>query len=99
MFPNPLRKSPLPDDTDRGGDSAPRDSLHDPLQMGITIVGVTAVFGSAGWWLDKRLHTFPILLVIGAVVGLAGIIYVTSRRLKESDRPPQGSESSGHESK
>jgi hypothetical protein len=87
MSPSRPKRSPQPDkaESDPLLSSPVRDSLHDPLQMGITIVGVTAAFGGAGWWLDRRLHTFPILLVIGAFVGLIGIIYATAKRLRESD--------------
>jgi F0F1-type ATP synthase assembly protein I len=53
--------------------------------MGITIVGVTVIFGGAGWWLDKRLGTFPILLIIGAIVGFAGVLYTSAKRLREQD--------------
>jgi F0F1-type ATP synthase assembly protein I len=86
--PNRLTRSLLPnkDKPDPLHTPAAHDSLHDPLQMGITIVGVTIVFGGIGWWLDRRLHTFPILLVIGAVVGLTGIIYTMAKRLRASDR-------------
>ena len=63
------------------------DYVRDPLQMGLLIVGVTAAFGGAGWWLDKLLHTFPFLMVLGAVVGLFGILYVTIKRLQQSDKP------------
>lgn len=57
--------------------------------MGLTIVGVTAALGGAGWWLDSLLGTFPFLMVIGAAAGMFGIIYVTVVRLRSSDKPPQ----------
>ncbi len=63
------------------------DYVRDPLQMGLTIVGVTVAFGGAGWWLDRMLHTFPFLMVLGAVFGLFGILYVTVKRLQQSDKP------------
>lgn len=63
------------------------DYLRDPLQMGLTIVGVTAALGGAGWWLDSRLGTFPVLMVIGAAAGLFGIIYISVIRLRESEKP------------
>jgi F0F1-type ATP synthase assembly protein I len=84
-----LKKSPPPEPSEQDSLYQPvvKDSLHDPLQMGITIVGVTVVFGAAGWWIDRRLHTFPIFLILGAIVGLSGIIYATAKRLRESDSP------------
>ncbi len=63
------------------------DYLRDPLQMGLTIVGVTIAFGGAGWWLDSVIGTFPFLMTIGAALGLFGILYVTVKRLKASDKP------------
>ncbi len=60
--------------------------LRDPLQMGITIVGITAAFGGAGWWLDSLLGTFPILMALGAMLGLFGIIYLTYIQLRASDK-------------
>lgn len=55
-------------------------------------MGTTAAFGGAGWWLDARLHTFPVLLAVGAVLGLFGILYVTYQRLRVEDdarQPPK----------
>jgi F0F1-type ATP synthase assembly protein I len=60
--------------------------IGDPLQVGFTIVGVTALFGAVGWWLDTRLHTFPICFFLGAVLGLFGIIYSFVLRLREQER-------------
>lgn len=57
--------------------------MRDPLQTGLTIVAVTALFGGAGWWLDSLLNTFPMLMVLGAIAGLVGTIYVMALRLKE----------------
>jgi F0F1-type ATP synthase assembly protein I len=78
----PPRKPNEPLSAESSG--AGRD-LNDPLQIGITIVGTTAILGGIGWWLDSILHTFPILMAIGATLGLFGIIYATYLRLKEAD--------------
>ncbi len=55
--------------------------------MGFQIVGVTAIFGGLGWWVDRLLHTFPFLMVAGAVLGMFGIIYLMYLRLRASDLP------------
>jgi hypothetical protein len=80
-----MNGSPPPDRPSPG-----RGFLRDPLQLGIIIVGTTAIFGGAGWWLDTRLHTFPVLLAVGAALGLFGILYVTYQRLRseENENPP-----------
>ena len=87
MKTNPSNESSPPDPNQRRIIRPPsRDFLHDPLQLGLTIVGITAAFGGAGWWIDSRLHTFPFLMVLGAVAGLFGVIYTTVLRLRQSDR-------------
>lgn len=80
-----MTKSPPPE-SGRDRFVANRSALGDPLQAGITIVGVTAIFGGVGWWLDRRFHTFPILLFLGAACGLFGIIYSFVLRLRAQDR-------------
>ena len=78
--------SPPPDRPSRS------EFFHDPLQLGVTIVGTTAAFGGAAWWLDSLLHTFPILMAIGAALGLFGILYLTYQRLRtenDAKRPPE----------
>jgi hypothetical protein len=92
--PSRMTGSPPPDRPSSG-----RGFLRDPLQLGVTIVGTTAAFGGAGWWLASRLHTFPVLLAVGAVSGLFGILYMTYQRLRTEDddrqpprtRPPEAS--------
>jgi F0F1-type ATP synthase assembly protein I len=65
---------------------ADRNYRRDPLQIGGTIVGVTVVFGGAGWWLDSLIGTFPFGLMIGSVIGLFGVMYLNFLWLKEMDR-------------
>lgn len=95
MFLPHKRTGSLPPDRPlRSGFNPPsREALRDPIQLGVSIVGTTAAFGGAGWWLDTRLHTFPILMIIGAASGLFGIIYLTYKRLRSedssTDKPPE----------
>ncbi len=67
-------------------DRVNRNYRRDPLQIGGTIVGVTIVFGGAGWWLDSLIGTFPFGLMIGSVTGLFGVMYINYLWLKEMDR-------------
>jgi F0F1-type ATP synthase assembly protein I len=69
-----------------------RTYLRDPLQIGGTIVGVTVVFGGIGWWIDTKLGSFPFGMIIGATIGLSGVIYLNYLWLQELDR--ENSESS-----
>jgi hypothetical protein len=88
-----MSESPPPDRPLRSGFNPPgRDFLRDPLQLGVSIVGTTAAFGGAGWWLDTRLHTFPVLLALGAAAGLFGILYVTYQRLRAENSRQQPTE-------
>ena len=58
---------------------------QDPLAIGLTIVVSTAIFGLIGWWIDKRLKTFPLLMTVGAVVGFAASLYRTILILRNQD--------------
>lgn len=42
---------------------------------GLTIALATAAFLLAGWWLDGRLGTTPLLTIVGALVGGAAGFY------------------------
>lgn len=87
---SPATGSSPPENSGRAGlRPAAQGALRDPLQLGVTIVGTTAVFGGIGWWLDSLLGSFPVLMALGAMAGLFGIIYVTYLRLREADRAAQ----------
>lgn len=93
--PGSVSGSPPPDKRFRPPRFTARDYLRDPLQIGVTIVGTTAALGGLGWWLDSKLHTFPILMAIGAAAGLFGIMYQIYLRLRATDTkkmPPDDGE-------
>ena len=83
--PSQSNEPPSADRPPRKLTAPPRDLLRDPLQIGISIVGVTALFGGAGWWLDSKLNCFPLLMFIGAVLGMFGSIYSIVVRLRAQD--------------
>ncbi|MBL0060921.1 MAG: AtpZ/AtpI family protein [bacterium] len=58
---------------------------QDPLAIGLTIVAVTALFGLVGWWIDNRLKTFPLLMVLGAIIGFVAALYRTILMLRQQD--------------
>ncbi|MCB9366116.1 MAG: AtpZ/AtpI family protein [Calditrichaeota bacterium] len=58
---------------------------QDPLQIGLTIVVSTAVFGLVGWWVDKKIGSFPILMSLGSILGFALSIYRTVLVLRSQD--------------
>jgi F0F1-type ATP synthase assembly protein I len=51
-----------------------RDSigLSDLLGMGGVSAGVLGIGIAVGWWLDRLLHTSPVLVLVGIALGLAG---------------------------
>lgn len=42
---------------------------------GLTIAASTALFLLAGWWVDGRLGTTPLLTIVGALVGAGAGFY------------------------
>ena len=58
---------------------------QDPLQIGLTIVAATALFGIVGWWIDRRLETFPLLMALGCVIGFSAAMYHVIMRVRQMD--------------
>jgi len=58
---------------------------QDPLAIGLTIVAVTALFGLIGWWIDNRLKTFPLLMVLGTIIGFVAALYRTILLIRQQD--------------
>ncbi len=60
--------------------------------FGLSLGLATALFAWAGAWLDDRLHTEPLFVIVGAFVGFAGGFYSMYWRLvlrgHEAGRPP-----------
>lgn len=52
------------------------------LQFAVSII----LFVFAGQWLDRRLGTGPLFLIVGAFVGAAGSFYSMYRKLMASQR-------------
>ncbi len=59
-------------------------------------VGATGLGTAGGWWLDKKLHTTPWLLVAGAVLGFAAgmtvmfrTILMLAARQKDTESKPR----------
>lgn len=61
---------------------------------GLTIALSTAAFLLAGWWLDGRLGTTPLLTIVGALVGgaagfyslLQHMLFLPRRRAEEEEK-------------
>jgi len=47
------------------------------LGIGIVSAATLAVGISLGWWLDGLLHTFPVLILVGIALGIAGGVCYT----------------------
>ncbi len=40
--------------------------------MGLSFAATVVLFGAAGWWLDGKLGTMPLFLIVGMLAGFAG---------------------------
>lgn len=45
-----------------------RDHFQITLKVAFTTVALMAIFGGSGYFLDKKIDTFPILLIVGLVI-------------------------------
>ncbi|MFP4145812.1 MAG: AtpZ/AtpI family protein [Phycisphaeraceae bacterium] len=60
------------------GNKARRRREPSPLLLlgaGAEVGLVTAAMCLLGWWIDTKLGTFPILLLVGAAMGIVGGLY------------------------
>jgi F0F1-type ATP synthase assembly protein I len=63
--------------------------------LGLQLVATLALFGAAGWWIDRRLSTRPWLFIVGLFLG-AALAFVSLLRVVPGSRraktPPPGKE-------
>lgn len=64
--------------------SAP--SASDLAGFGLQFAGSIILFVFAGQWLDRRLGTAPLFLIIGAFLGAGGSFYSMYRKLMASQK-------------
>jgi len=84
------------------GDKKPswQDNLHDAspyLTLGIQLAGTMVIYVLAGYFLDRIFETEPILLIVGAVLGMIAFfvqVVRLSKRLSNSTRRGQKEEKS-----
>lgn len=79
------------EDTDRGspppaGNDTPSISGVRFAGFGVQFVAAILIFLYAGQWLDRKLGTSPLFLVVGVFVGAGGSFYAMYRSLV---RPPK----------
>lgn len=69
----------------RGAPSADNDALSHAMAM----VAVPAAFGLLGWWIDSKIGTSPLLLLLlaafGIVCSFASAFYRYERRIADHD--------------
>jgi F0F1-type ATP synthase assembly protein I len=60
------------------GDDHPADlQWSSVLGIGAVLAGVLVAGIALGWWVDGLLHTSPIFVLVGIVLGIAGGIWHT----------------------
>ena len=64
--------------------------------LGLQFAGSLALFGALGWWIDRRLHTQPWLMILGMFAGSALAFVSLLRAVPPSQTPRQrGKKGSG----
>ncbi len=56
------------------------------LNMAYVMIGSILILGYLGYYLDKRLQTSPLLLLVGVFLGFGLSIYNLIKVIKESER-------------
>jgi ATP synthase protein I len=86
-------EGPLAADQDR---ERPRDEVGESyrkaapyLDASWQLVGSVVLWSAIGWFLDKKLHTAPWLLVSGSVIGIGLGFYLFFKALSAIGRKPR----------
>lgn len=61
-------------------------ALSDYLGMGLQIAVSFAFFVFLGYWADDKFGTSPLLLLIGVMTGLAGMVLVLMKVLRQANK-------------
>lgn len=61
-------------------------ALSDYLGMGLQIAVSFAFFVFLGFWADGKLGTSPMLLLLGVMVGFAGMVLVLMKVVRQANR-------------
>lgn len=68
------------------GDKGSAPSASEFAGIGLQFALAIVIFVFAGQWLDRRLGTGPLFLVLGAFVGAGGSFYSMYRKLMASQK-------------
>jgi F0F1-type ATP synthase assembly protein I len=60
--------------------------LGEYSSLGIQMVGIIAVFGGIGWWIDSRFSLKPWGMMFGCLLGAGGGMYYFIRAIIQANR-------------
>lgn len=61
-------------------------ALSDYMGMGLQISASFAFFVFLGYWADGKLGTSPLMLLVGVVLGMAGMVLVLMKVLRQANK-------------
>ena len=82
--------NPTPPDQSGGAGQLGSSALSIGLRVSLELVSALVVAVAIGWWLDKWLHTAPILLGVFVLLGFAAGIANVWRLMMAPDRQAPG---------
>lgn len=59
-----------------------RDHFQITMKIAFTTIGMMALFGGGGYYIDKKIDTFPILFIIGLVISFPLIQILVYKQTK-----------------
>lgn len=59
-----------------------RDHFQITIKIAFTTIGLMALFGGTGYYIDKKIDTFPILFIIGLVIAFPLIQILVYKQTK-----------------
>ena len=79
----------LSDAEPTAGNTRPRDSTGSKYALasaGVELAAGVLLFAGLGYLLDNWLGTYPVLIIVGALLGLAGGFYLLIKAVKEQGK-------------
>lgn len=78
-----------PDPRETRPDRAPIPGPAEFMGIGFQFIAAILVFLYAGRWLDEKLGTSPLLLIVGVFTGFGAALYSMVRKLGRKSGPPR----------
>jgi F0F1-type ATP synthase assembly protein I len=77
-------------DSQRKRNAGMASQISMAMELPLTLIVGVLIGGGAGYFLDHKLHTGPLLLLVGGVLGFAGSMIDIVKKLSRGEKSERG---------